>query len=51
METFVAKGDFNCGSLVLEVSEEKNFYMSLLLKYFGELCECLLPLSKELTSG
>ena len=27
MEDFVAEGDLNCGSLALEVSEEKNFSM------------------------
>ena len=26
-EDFVAEGDLNCGSLALEVSEEKNFSM------------------------
>jgi hypothetical protein len=35
METFIAEGNFNYGSLALEVSEEKNFYMGLLLLYFG----------------
>jgi hypothetical protein len=29
VEDFVAKGDLNCGSLALEVSEEKNFNMWL----------------------
>ena len=27
MEDFVAEGDLNCGSLALEVSEEKDFNM------------------------
>ena len=29
MEDFVAEGEFKCGSLALEVSEEKNFSMCL----------------------
>ena len=49
MGTFLTKGDFNCGSLVLEVSEDMGFYMSLLLTYFGEVCECLSPCLKSLT--
>jgi hypothetical protein len=49
METFAAKGDFNCGRLVLDVSEEKKFHKRLLLLYFAEGGVCLLPFSKEPT--
>jgi hypothetical protein len=47
MENFAAKGDFNCGRLVLDVSEEKNFLKGLLLLYFVERGGCLFPFSKE----
>ena len=46
--TFVAESDLNWGILVLEVSEE-NFYMGMLLCYFGKVCGSLLPLSKDPT--
>jgi hypothetical protein len=49
METFATKGDLNYGRLVLDVSEEKTFYIGLLLLYFVEGGGCLLPFSKEPT--
>jgi hypothetical protein len=51
MEDFVAEGNLNCGSLVLEVQEEKNFktWPEDFLWYFEEECGCLLSSSEEST--
>ena len=46
-EDFVSEGDLNCGSLFLEVSEEKNFSMwlrdcfcDILVKNVAAFCHC-----------
>jgi hypothetical protein len=46
-EDFVSEGDLNCGSLFLEVSEEKNFSMwlrdcfcDILVKNVAAFCQC-----------
>ena len=48
MVDFVAEGDLNCGSLALEVSEEKNFSMwprDCFCGIFFKKCGCFVPLS------
>jgi hypothetical protein len=51
MKDFVANSDLNCGSLALEVFEEKNFSMwpRDCPCDIGEECGCFLPLSEEST--
>jgi hypothetical protein len=52
IEDFVVEGSLNCGSLVLEVSEEKKFTVWLRgcsWDYFSEDYGCFLPLSEEST--
>jgi hypothetical protein len=39
----VAECDMNWGILILEVSEENNSYMGLFLRYFGKVCDLILP--------
>ena len=54
MEDFVDGSDLNCGSLILEVSEEKYFSMYLrdcFCGILGKNMDAFLPLSEESISG